>query len=245
MMKEVETKYPECEKLIAVDFDGVIHDNSAPFSGDPCDIPGDAIAGAAEAIAELSARGWKVAVFTVRAKTQFGRLAVERWLDDHDITYDLITAEKPNAAVILDDRAITFKGSWDGLIDELEAFEPWNRKPGSSRKSALESAPPCVCGSGPSSRDCSAPAPQWEGAPSPDCSCAESPYILERPFVRRLHNENCDLRGAIKSAVEAHKAYEQSHLGGKMAEQIETIKRFNEAMDELEKTVKGGRHAQR
>jgi hypothetical protein len=36
--------------------------------------------------------------------------------------------EKPSAFVTIDDRALTFDGTWP-QIDDLKAFQPWNKRP--------------------------------------------------------------------------------------------------------------------
>lgn len=126
------------KKTICIDFDGVIHDYSKGFQG--ADEFGQMIPNADAGTSVLKQKGWTIIIFTTRKKTD----KLEKWLKDHNITYDYIN-ENPNqpentsgkliADVYLDDRGICFRGVWDQwLVREILDFEPWEER----RKKEIE-----------------------------------------------------------------------------------------------------------
>jgi trehalose-6-phosphatase len=102
--------------VIAVDFDGVLHDAvyTPPKMGPPKH-------NAKEAMQELIDRGYRVVVFTSRAATPKGVEAVRDWLDYYDILYHGVTAVKIPAVVYIDDRAIRFT-TWPDTMTQLDAI---------------------------------------------------------------------------------------------------------------------------
>lgn len=92
-------------KILAIDFDGVIHDIKHPVPGRRMGPPMD---GAKEALDEFASEGYKIIIFTVRAGTKSSVKAVEDWLNYYIIPFDEVTNIKPNADVFIDDRAIHF-----------------------------------------------------------------------------------------------------------------------------------------
>ncbi|MEY8240051.1 MAG: hypothetical protein RPT25_06880 [Cycloclasticus sp.] len=110
---------------IALDFDGVIHLNQNFISSTI--IIEEPVPGAASAIEQLS-RQYKVVVFSCRANTPGGIEAIEDWLTVHGIEVDDVVDYKPHATVYIDDRAIQFSGDWQGTLEQVEGFEPWQRK---------------------------------------------------------------------------------------------------------------------
>lgn len=77
------------KKTICIDFDGVIHDYSQGWQGE--DVFGNMIANADTGTSVLKQKGWTIIIFTTRKKTD----KLEKWLKDHNITYDYIN-ENPN-----------------------------------------------------------------------------------------------------------------------------------------------------
>jgi FMN phosphatase YigB (HAD superfamily) len=92
--------------ILAIDFDGVLHDPSKVFKHQKMGIPID---GAKEAMQELLDAGHKLIIFTHRASSEAATKAVKEWLKYFDIPYSgEITNVKPNADFFIDDRAIRF-----------------------------------------------------------------------------------------------------------------------------------------
>lgn len=113
-------------RVIAVDFDGVIHSYKHWTGELPTDPP---TAGAREALAKWRAAGHRVIVFTCRALTPGGRTGTWAWLKAHGIEVDEVTAVKPHAAVYIDDRAARFRGSWDEMDAIIEDPTPAKATP--------------------------------------------------------------------------------------------------------------------
>lgn len=90
------------ERILAVDFDGVIHNKANPVAGRRMGPP---YAETREAMLELRGDGWQLIVHTVMAVTDGGRQAVIDWLNFYEIPFDEVTSTKPNAAAYIDDRA--------------------------------------------------------------------------------------------------------------------------------------------
>ena len=112
------------EKVIAIDFDGVIHKNSKGyFDGTVYDEP---IKGSKEALKKLSKK-YDVVIFTAKAKPDRGLIngktgteLVWEWLKEYkmDKFVTKVTAEKPRAVAYIDDKGITFD-NWDNVLEEI------------------------------------------------------------------------------------------------------------------------------
>ena len=114
-------------KTVVFDFDGVIHSYTSGWGGETCtpDLP---VPGIMEAISSIRAKGYEVVVVSTRCRTHEGMLAVVRYLSQHGIEVDGISAQKPPALVYIDDRAICFDGNPHTLLSKIEHFVPWNKK---------------------------------------------------------------------------------------------------------------------
>lgn len=122
------------KKILCLDFDGVIHSYTSGWQGaavisDP-PVPGsmEFIAGAIE--------HFRIAIFSSRSNEPDGMRAMMRYMRKHltdkysnrgDLVANIIEYPlvKPPAFVTLDDRALTFTGTWPAM-DMLLAFKPWN-----------------------------------------------------------------------------------------------------------------------
>lgn len=117
----------EYQPVVAIDFDGVIHQFKQPWSGSRI-IPDPPVDGIDKTIAELRSRGYKVVVVSSRCLGKGGRLAIKKYLKKNNIKVDGVTKYKVGAHVYLDDRAMRFDGVVDdGLVDRIVNFVPWNR----------------------------------------------------------------------------------------------------------------------
>jgi ribonucleotide monophosphatase NagD (HAD superfamily) len=113
----------EEEKVIAIDFDGVIHRSSLGFhDGTVYDPP---IEGAREALQRLSER-YTIIVYSCKANPRRPRIngltgeeLMWEWLEKYDMKQYVhkISFEKPNAVCYVDDKAVNFK-NWDDVLKE-------------------------------------------------------------------------------------------------------------------------------
>lgn len=115
---------------IAVDFDGVLHSYSSPWQGATV-ISDPPVEGAIQWL-EAMAQHFSVFIFSTRCKEILGPPAILHWLKDHGLPDKVcrqlyFDAEKPPALIYLDDRAVTFTGTFP-TVDEINAFRPWNKK---------------------------------------------------------------------------------------------------------------------
>lgn len=122
--------------ILCLDFDGVIHSYSSGWKGADV-IPDPPVAGALQFIRD-AAMHFAVQIFSSRSNQPGGIDAMKRWLSEHDATAtqefreDILSlvsfpTEKPPALVTIDDRAITFDGTWPSL-EALKEFKPWNKR---------------------------------------------------------------------------------------------------------------------
>jgi hypothetical protein len=126
--------------ILCLDFDGVIHSYKSGWLGADC-IPDPPVPGALPFIVEAM-KHFRVCIFSSRSNQPGGRDAMIQWLGkwsvdaeygmpdtfDHGAWGDLEwPTEKPAAMVTLDDRALTFEGTWPA-IETLKAFQPWNKR---------------------------------------------------------------------------------------------------------------------
>lgn len=127
--------------ILCLDFDGVLHSYTSGWKGAgvASDPPVD---GAAQFLYEAT-KHFTVAIYSSRSKSLTGRWCMQRyvrehldtsltWSPDHD--HDWVSEAikwpwfKPSAFLTLDDRAVTFEGSFPDP-EELRAFKPWNKRP--------------------------------------------------------------------------------------------------------------------
>lgn len=90
-------------------------------------IPDSPVPGIKDAIIEIR-KHYRVVVVSSRCYQSVGIEAITAWLQEHNIKVDDITDEKPPAVVIIDDRAITFDGKTEGLLEKIRNFKPWYKK---------------------------------------------------------------------------------------------------------------------
>lgn len=96
--------------LLAIDFDGVIHDYKNPVEGRRMGPPID---GAKDALKKYMVRGDEVVIFSTWA-TEKGQKTIREWLHYYHIPFSSVTNIKPNADVYIDDKAIRFI-NWDEI----------------------------------------------------------------------------------------------------------------------------------
>lgn len=137
-------KEPVRRPILVLDFDGVLHSYISGWQGAD-KIPDPPVPGFAQFL-ERAVECFDVSVFSSRSTSSAGRIAMWRWLKGHLAEHygGLMTplaarrqtaglmgrigfpADKPAAFVSLDDRAVTFTGTWPEPA-ELAKFEPWWR----------------------------------------------------------------------------------------------------------------------
>lgn len=111
--------------LLAIDFDGVLHDIDNPVEGRRMGAP---IEGARESMLALEDDGHTLVIHTVRAVVPIDEgydeaLArrvkhIEDWLEFYHIPYHEVTAIKPNADAFLDNKGIHFV-SWGSAMQSI------------------------------------------------------------------------------------------------------------------------------
>lgn len=144
----MENRYRD---IIAVDFDGVLHDYDGGFQGDDV-VTGDANMGSIGwLIGICQYTPYDVVIHSCRCLTEGGKEAIESWIYDQvkahlsmcdhynyeegyqELEDDLVgvcasivcSAVKPRKAFIfIDDRAWKFNGTFPSLT-ELKSFKPW------------------------------------------------------------------------------------------------------------------------
>ena len=125
-------------RTLCLDFDGVVHSYDSGWKGARV-IPDGTVPGALSFMLLALRHGWDVCIYSSRSGYFGGRRAMRKWLREaagelwhetplgpglEDVSFPLF---KPAATVTLDDRAITFNGTWPSL-DSLGKFKPWNKR---------------------------------------------------------------------------------------------------------------------
>lgn len=123
--------------ILCLDFDGVIHSYTSGWKG--ADIIPDPPVDGAIAFMIGALDHFDVVIFSSRSNQPGGLAAMKKWLKEHagatwypspagpgleDIRF---TTDKPSAMITIDDRALTFTGTWPA-IEALKEFKPWNKK---------------------------------------------------------------------------------------------------------------------
>ena len=101
--------------IIAIDFDGVMHDKAHPITGRRMGAP---IEGARDSVMRLKQRGHELYCYTVMAKLLSGKNAVEAWLLYYNFPEMEVTDRKPTCDIYLDDKAIRFE-NWNQSMEAI------------------------------------------------------------------------------------------------------------------------------
>ena len=95
--------------ILAIDFDGTIHDIKHPIKGRRMGPP---IKGAQETLSRFKEEGHTIIVHSVRGDDP--RHVIKDWMDFYKVPYDSITNIKPQADFYIDDKGLRFR-SWDNI----------------------------------------------------------------------------------------------------------------------------------
>ena len=113
-----------------IDLDRTIHKYSKSWQDGS--VYDDPIPGAKQVINWLKSKGYEIVIFTTRASAENAKehgqdvneqiQGMENWLNNNDIPYDRVTAEKLNADFYIDDKAIHIKdGNWLEVLKEIKS----------------------------------------------------------------------------------------------------------------------------
>lgn len=109
-------KKAEKEKAIALDFDGVLHSYTSGWTGEiPTDSP---VSGSVDFVNNLISLGYKLYIFSCRAKYKLGVSGIKDWLNKYGFPESKITVtnEKPEADIYIDDRGFRFEGNFEEAL---------------------------------------------------------------------------------------------------------------------------------
>lgn len=128
--------------ILCLDFDGVIHSYTSPWTNART-ISDSPVPGAIEWIRSLLGcpenvgigpryLDFKVAIYSSRSRYWGGRKAMKKWLIKNGLNkYEVELIDfplmKPAAFLQIDDRALTFTGTFP-TTEEMLKFKPWNKK---------------------------------------------------------------------------------------------------------------------
>ena len=112
--------------VIAIDFDGVLHNAHLGWGDGTC--YGDPLPGSIDAIKTLSKK-YKIIIFTAKAKPdrplvngKTGIELVQEWFEKYDLLQyvDSITSEKPRAELYIDDNGYRFE-NWNNTLEFIKS----------------------------------------------------------------------------------------------------------------------------
>lgn len=101
--------------ILAIDFDGTIHDNLNPVPGMRM---GEPMPGAKEALEDYRARGWEIHVYTIWEPRSHN--VIMDWMDYYSLPFDMVTNRKQHADVYIDNRAVRFI-DWEDAREQVLA----------------------------------------------------------------------------------------------------------------------------
>ncbi len=123
------------EKTICLDFDGVVHSYTSPWTTAD-DIRDPPVLGAFKAIEGYLDHGFKVAIYSsrssykpTRSNSSIGTHAIQAWFHKHGfgrINELEFPTSKPPAVLYIDDRGFQFSGKFPAPAF-VDGFQPWNK----------------------------------------------------------------------------------------------------------------------
>lgn len=125
---EVDIAALKLGKTVAVDFDGVIHQQPHTWAGTDV-IDGLLVPQSVECLEHLRALGYVINITSARANCPRGRIAITRWLQKNKVPFDMISS-RIGAALYIDDLAVRFEGKWSKTaVEEWLKLESWHGHP--------------------------------------------------------------------------------------------------------------------
>ena len=97
--------------ILAIDFDGVVHDFRHPVPGRRMGPPKE---GCKEALEKLKSQGHEIIIHTVWGDEK-GQAVISKFMEYYQLPFDSITNIKPNADYYIDDKAVLFT-EWKDLV---------------------------------------------------------------------------------------------------------------------------------
>lgn len=118
------------KKNISIDFDGVIHAHTSPWTT-ALEINDGPVEGAFEFIRNAVRAGYGVHIHTARANDQGVERAIVEWLLSHGLEFFYvdrlnISPLKKGALIYIDDRGWRFEGKFPSF-EQIETLKPWNK----------------------------------------------------------------------------------------------------------------------
>lgn len=101
--------------LLAVDYDGVLHDPTNKLPGYKL---GQPVKDASQAMKKLKAQGAIITIHSVWASSEQRCQAISKWCRYFDIPYDFITNQKPIADFYIDNHGLRFE-NWDQALADM------------------------------------------------------------------------------------------------------------------------------
>lgn len=115
--------------ILCLDFDGVCHSYISGWQGVDI-IPDPPVEGLEDFLKEAM-QVFDIHIYSSRSSEHNGRHAMAEWFVQNislEVCHSLrFPITKPSAFITIDDRAITFTGTWPD-VQELLTFKPWNKK---------------------------------------------------------------------------------------------------------------------
>ena len=120
------------QRILVLDFDGVCHSYTSGWQGAAV-ISDPPVEGLFEFLNQAT-NEFEVNIFSSRSHQSGGITAMQNWFTQHCPKFYLpmlnklkFPLEKPAGFVGIDDRVITFQGTWPS-IEFLQNFKPWNKR---------------------------------------------------------------------------------------------------------------------
>lgn len=133
------------ERIICVDFDGVIHSYESGWQGETT-ISDRPVQGAFEWLETmLELADFRICIYSSRSKAEGGIEAMKAWFSWWQFPTALLSrlefpTQKPAASMTIDDRAFCFEGDFPSP-EWLRRFLPWNKR-GAPAPAVSASKPP-------------------------------------------------------------------------------------------------------
>lgn len=133
--------------ILCLDFDGVCHSYTSGWQGARI-IPDPPVPGLFGFLAG-AVKEFEVHIYSTRSAQEGGIQAMKDWFDlnlqqwrnseegvEHPVIELQFPASKPMAKVTIDDRAVTFTGTFPE-VEWLKAFQPWTRSAETNRERSI------------------------------------------------------------------------------------------------------------